>query len=278
MVIRSKIVLTFLYYPLWCPLLRHAAADGSLPQAHLSQTDKSMSELGPRNVIAPDSNLGDRFGKSVALGSDLAIVGADYAPCSRVDTAGDCSDALHRGAGAVYIFGRDWVDVPVGGYAEAGYRDGSRWWGLRKKIAPPDGVPGQRFGASISLDPVMRTVAVASPLRPLLGKNESGFCAYEGHVCECYGQVRFGHVETNTWAPSISTAGSVMCIHNIFDDPAPGQVKLCQCFPTKPQQTKNQSGAVYIYQVLQQNFRASVCCTQFEGEFQDYAARFWWNG
>ena len=42
-------------------------------------------------------------------------------------TAGDCSDGLHRGADVVYIFGRDWVDVPVGGYTEAGYRDGSRW-------------------------------------------------------------------------------------------------------------------------------------------------------
>ena len=45
---------------------------------------------------------------------------------------------------------------------------------------PPDGLAGQRYGASVGLDSVMHTVVVAAPLRPLLGANESGFCASEG--------------------------------------------------------------------------------------------------
>ena len=52
------------------------AADGSVLQPHLSQTDKSMSELGPRILRGRDSVDGDRFGRAVALGPDLAVVGA----------------------------------------------------------------------------------------------------------------------------------------------------------------------------------------------------------
>jgi len=222
-------------------------SDGSAPKPHLSQTDKSLSEFGPRVLRGHDSVNGDRFGRAVALGPDLALVAADSAPCSLAQPGGECHH-LHRGPGAVYIYERDWVDVPVAGYAEAGYRHGSRWWGLRRKLEPPDAIPGQRFGASVALDPVMHTAVVAAPLRPLLGKNESGVCASEGHVCECYGQVRFGHVTLDTWAPSIAVHGSVMCIHQIFDDPAPGVVKLCECTPTVARQLKNDSGAVYVYQ------------------------------
>ena len=140
------------------------------------------------------------------------------------------------------------MDEPVGGYSEPGYREGSRWWGLRKKLVPPDGLNGQRFGASVSLDPVMHTAVVAAPLRAVLGSNETRICATEGHVCECYGVVRFGHMGSNTWAPSLEVHGSVHCVHEIFDDPAPGVVKLCQCTPAITRLTKNASGGVYIFQ------------------------------
>jgi hypothetical protein len=228
-------------------LLTSAHQDGSLPQSHLSQTDKSMSEHGPRILRAPDSVRGDRFGTSVALSPSIALVGADSSPCALPQPGGEC-DAKHRGPGAVYVFERDWVDQPVAGYAYAGYRDGSRWWGLRKKLEPPDQVAGQRFGASVALDAVMHTAVVAAPLRPLLGNNESGLCAEEGHVCECWGAVRFGHPSSNVWAATLLVQGSIMCVHEIFDDPAPGLVKLCECLATQSRQLKNESGAVYVYQ------------------------------
>lgn len=80
------------------------------------------------------------------------------------------------------------------------------------------------------------------------GNNESGFCANEGHVCECHGQVRFGHAETNAWAPMLPVSGSIMCLHEVFDDPAPGRVKTCECLPDQARQVKNQSGSVYVHQ------------------------------
>ena len=223
-----------------------------------------MSEHGPRIVRAADTVEGDRFGRAVALGPDLALIGADSAPCAQAEAGGECH-ASHRGPGAVYVFGKDWVDEAVGGYSEAGYRVGSRWWGLRRKLTPPDGIRGQRFGAVVSLCPVMHTAAVGAPLRPVTGayqsllicacafechgvllttssagKNESGFCANEGHVCECYGQVRFGHLQTDAWAPTLSVSGSVMCIHEVFDDPAPGLVKRCECLPSQAHQVKDE--------------------------------------
>jgi len=223
------------------------AADGSVPKADLSQADRSMSEHGPRIVRAADQQAGDRFGWSIALGPDLALVGADSAPCGLAQAGGECHPE-HRGPGAVYVFGRDWVDTVVGGYSEPGYREGSRWWGQRAKLVPPDGIRGQRFGAAVALCPVMHTAVISAPLRPLAGANESGFCANEGHVCECYGQVRFGHVSSNTWAPTIAVTGSVMCIHEVFDDPKPNFVKICECLPSQARQLKNESGAVYVYQ------------------------------
>ena len=211
--------------------------------AHLSHSDKSMSELS--RVLRGDSVDGDRFGRAVALGPDLALVGADSAPCGHPLPGGECN---LPGTGAVYVFGRDWVDESTGSFSEAGYRAGSRWWGLRKKLVPPDGVNGQRFGASVALDPVMHVAVVAAPVRPVLGKNESGQCATEGHVCQCFGEVRFGHAATDSWAPPLTVKGSVLCVQEIFDDPAPGRVKVCDCTASQERLTKNASGAVYVYQ------------------------------
>ena len=160
-----------------------AGQDGSSPKAHPSQTDKSMSEHGPRIVRAADTVEGDRFGRAVALGPDLALIGADSAPCAQAEAGGECH-ASHCGPGAVYVFGKDWVDEAVGGYSEAGYRVGSRWWGLRRKLTPPDGIRGQRFGAVVSLCPVMHTAAVGAPLRPVTGASQSLLmcaCALECH-------------------------------------------------------------------------------------------------
>ena len=72
------------------------AEDGSIQAEHLSQADKSMSELGPRVLRGYDSVDGDRFGRAVALGPDLALVGADSAPCARAEPGGEC-DVLRRG-------------------------------------------------------------------------------------------------------------------------------------------------------------------------------------
>jgi hypothetical protein len=94
----------------------------------------------------------------------------------------------------------------------------------------------------------MHTAVVAAPLRPLLGNNDSGLCDEEGHVCECWGAVRFGPPSSNVWAATLLVEGSILCVHEIFDDPAPGLVKLCECLATQSRQLKNESGAVYVYQ------------------------------
>jgi hypothetical protein len=81
-----------------------------------TQVDVSNSEFGPRILVAPDGRAGDRFGRALTTGGDVIIVGADYSPCTcAAPPAGDCPRAC-AGAGAAYIFIRDYVDVPVGGW------------------------------------------------------------------------------------------------------------------------------------------------------------------
>lgn len=169
-------------------ILLTASEDGSSPRAHLSQTDRSLSEHGPRILRAADSVEGDRFGRAVALGPNLALIGADSAPCGAAQAGGECHPS-NRGPGAVYVFEKDWVDEAVGGYSEAGYREGSRWWGMRSKLTPPDGISGQRFGAVVALCPVMHTAVVGAPFRPVTGEGSQSrvkteLCASHEQSCE----------------------------------------------------------------------------------------------
>eukprot|EP00960_Hanusia_phi_P034754 751268-Hanusia_phi.AAC.3 len=146
--------------------------------ADLSQVDRSLSQFD-RILQARDGQQGDRFGRSVALTADLALVGADYAPCSLPLVTGDCNIS-GRGSGAVYVFAKDYVDEIVGGYNDTGYRDGSRqewrkgFGSLRKEIVPPDSEAGQRFGSALSVDEIMNTVLVGAPLKTVGSGSQSG--------------------------------------------------------------------------------------------------------
>lgn len=75
-------------------------------------------------LLAPDGAAGDRFGFSVSLSGDLALVGA----------TGDDPEGV--ASGSAYLFARD----PVAG------------WGFVAKLADePEGLPGDRFGEAVAV-------------------------------------------------------------------------------------------------------------------------------
>ncbi len=77
-------------------------------------------------LIPPDVASGDRFGRSVAISDDIAVVGAPF------------DDDLGSTSGSAYVFGRD-----VGGPDN---------WGLVRKILAPDGINGDQFGFSTAIE------------------------------------------------------------------------------------------------------------------------------
>ncbi len=85
-----------------------------------TQVDVSNSEFGPRVLVAPDGHPGDRFGRAVTTGGDAIIVGADFAPCGCSAPPGGSCPVACAGSGAAYVFIRDYVDVPIGGYGQGG--------------------------------------------------------------------------------------------------------------------------------------------------------------
>jgi len=78
-----------------------------------------------KQLLASDADIGDRFGASVAIDGDTAVVGAWR--------DGGVSGAF----GSAYVFVRD-----------AGGADN---WGQVMKLTAPDAVPGDKFGVSVSI-------------------------------------------------------------------------------------------------------------------------------
>ena len=64
-------------------------------------------------------------------------------------------------------------------------------------------------------------------------------------LCQCTGQVRYGHADT--WSDSQEVDDSIDCSNTIFDDPAPGQAKECQCYEADAEQVtpNNQACAAF---------------------------------
>lgn len=141
-------------------------------------TTDGMTWSNEAKIVAASSAAKDTFGFSVALDGDTALIGASGA------------DAMGEDSGAAYIFlrnGGKWTQIQellasdgaagdVFGYSVAIRNDlatiGAYWdddrgdfsgsvytfsatngdWSEQDKHAPADGVPGQKFGCSVSLD------------------------------------------------------------------------------------------------------------------------------
>ena len=53
--------------------------------------------------------------------------------------------------------------------------------------------------------------------------------ADEDGSANCFGKVRYGHKETDTWSEEMYTTGDYECTNDTFGDPVPGQSKTCEC-------------------------------------------------
>lgn len=104
-------------------ILVGAPGDGGTGSAFVFSLDGSPTVV----LNAADAENGDSFGRSVALGSGIAIVGAPAEGLS---------------AGAVYIFDRN-ANGAGGNSPDA--------WGQIKKLTASDGSAGDEFGFSVSL-------------------------------------------------------------------------------------------------------------------------------
>lgn len=92
--------------------------------AYIFERDSTGSWIQAAKIMASDAEAEDRFGWSVAISGDYALIGAIY------------EDTGHTNAGSVYIFKRD----------AAGN------WNEMAKIQPGDNSAVQQFGFSVAVD------------------------------------------------------------------------------------------------------------------------------
>jgi len=82
-------------------------------------------------LTASDAVAGDRFGSSVAISGDIALIGAN--------------SAIYARSGSVYVFTRPGIDVvtadSLGGYT----------WSEETKLTASDAAAGDRFGSSVAI-------------------------------------------------------------------------------------------------------------------------------
>jgi hypothetical protein len=88
-----------------------------------SVSSAEMSFLDVNKILATDPEAYDRFGESVSISGDYAIVGAYVEDAGGID------------AGAAYIY----------------HRTGTNTWDSGTKILAPDAEPGDYFGYSVSI-------------------------------------------------------------------------------------------------------------------------------
>eukprot|EP01079_Euglenida_sp_SAG-EU17-18_P006171 gene6171-1102_t len=91
-------------------------------------------------------------------------------------------------------------------------------------LSPADG------HASVSIVPVVPPGPRAPPVPPPLSKPWEP-CSNEGHVCHCAGLVRYGRPDH--WSVNRAVDGVVECSNAAWSDPAPHQLKECQCSGNK---------------------------------------------
>ncbi len=111
------------------------ASDGRGDQMTPGLRDAIQEALGPEalapaieaaKLTASDAAASDKFGWSVAINGDTALVGAQY------------NDSGGSNSGSAYIFQRD--------------QGGADNWGQVKKLTASDAAGGDRFGSAVALD------------------------------------------------------------------------------------------------------------------------------
>ncbi len=198
-----------------------------------------------QKIMAADGEAGDRFGISVSISGDNAIVGA-----IENDDKGEAS-------GSVYIFnfdGSNWTEQQMllasdgeendnfgnsvsisGNYAIIGapaiykidnntgsayifYFDGSNWV-EQSKVLPSDGAPEDRFGDSVSISGNYAIVGAAG--NDYYGINSGS--AYIFHFngtnwVEQQKLVASDGAETDWFGLSVSISGNYAIVGNVYDD------------------------------------------------------------
>lgn len=80
-------------------------------------------------------------------------------------------------------------------------------------------------------DPPVGRLRNAVPSLQLLAAGPPGYhwteCSAEGGTCSCRGVVRYGN--SDTWTTPQPVSGTTGCSSDVFGDPYPGRVNVCQC-------------------------------------------------
>ncbi|MCH8066348.1 MAG: FG-GAP repeat protein, partial [Chloroflexi bacterium] len=119
--VRMKLLLALLTFTVLAGALLSGPA-GFRPEPQSAEA-VSLNEV--RKLLASDAQAGDRFGVSVAVSGDTAVVGAHG------------EDAGGSNAGAAYVFQRN--------------QGGTDNWGEVKKLSSSDAEAGDQFGRSVAV-------------------------------------------------------------------------------------------------------------------------------
>ena len=95
-------------------------------------------------LTANDGGEGDRFGASVAIENDLAVIGANF------------KDQGEKNGGAAYVYRRD--------------PDSIEQWSEVRKLVADDGEQNDEFGSSVAIDREIVIVGAPGALRDVIGK------------------------------------------------------------------------------------------------------------
>ncbi len=119
--------------------------------AYVFQRDQAGKWGEVTKLTASDGKAGDRFGDTVAIGGDIAVIGA----------LGE--DAQGRFTGAAYVFQRD--------------QDGADNWGEVRKLTASDAQPDDFFGISVAVSGDTAVVGARGPVL-VVGVAGDGGAAY----------------------------------------------------------------------------------------------------
>ena len=117
--------------------------------SYLFEKDSLGTWTEVQKIVASDREYADRFGYSVSISGDYAVVGAYLEDHS--DTTGGSPKSS---AGSAYVF----------------YRDTTGWWSQVQKLVASDRESGDQFGTSVSIS--ADYISVGAPLED---QNSSGF-------------------------------------------------------------------------------------------------------
>ncbi|WP_204345530.1 T9SS type A sorting domain-containing protein [Psychroserpens algicola] len=190
-----------------------------------------------QKLVASDREVGDTFGRSVAIDGDYLVVGADF------------EDAIANAAGAAYVFKRD--------------SNGN--WNEMQKITASNGATSDRFGFSIDIEG--NRIIVGCPFRSfMVGSTNvpSGGGAYifERNDADVWNEVQYNYAMDRAQGDKF---GNSVAISNGF--------ALVGAFEEDEDEngenTLNQAGSAYIFDANEPN-TLSVTSLNSKSRIQAY--------